>query len=153
MRIKLKFLSDAVAPTKAHPTDAAYDLYTKAEFTITPDIKRAVLPLGFAMELPEGYCAEIHPRSGFASKGLEAYDVHGHTIRVNADVVYGLIDACYRNEVGVILHNSEQQTYTIPKGTRIAQMVIRRVEDTEIELTDELTPTDRIGGFGSTGSK
>lgn len=151
--IKIKRLSDkAMLPAKAHSDDAAYDLYVPQDFEIREG--RQIVPMGFAMQLPNGYCAEIHPRSGYASKGMEGHpcrminypeEVH----RFDADVVYGLIDAGYRGQVGVIVHSHDR--FVLRAGTRIAQIVIHKVESTAIEEVDEINETTRgENGFGST---
>ena len=99
------------------------------------------IPTGFAIELPTGYEAQIRPRSGLALK-------HGVTI-ANAP---GTIDSDYRGEIAVILLNNGNQSFTITRGMRIAQMVFAAVTIvTPIEV-DDLDETERAaGGFGSTG--
>ncbi len=93
------------------------------------------------MALPQGYEAQIRPRSGLALK-------HGITV-LNTP---GTIDADYRGEVGVILINLSQEPFVIQDGERIAQMVIARHEQPEVELVEELDETLRgEGGFGHTG--
>lgn len=93
------------------------------------------------MELPEGYEAQVRPRSGLAIR-------HGITC-LNSP---GTIDHDYRGEVKVILINLGQEPFEIKSGDRIAQMVIHRVERAEIEIVEELNSSARgAGGFGSTG--
>jgi dUTP pyrophosphatase len=100
-----------------------------------------LVPTGFAMALPDGFEAQIRPRSGLAVK-------HGIAI-VNAP---GTIDADYRGEVKIALINLGQEPVVLKRGDRIAQMVIQRVCQARINLVDRLEPTDRsIGGFGHTG--
>ena len=124
---------------------AAYDLYLKEDIYISSG--RQVVGLGFAMEIPQGYAAEIQPRSGFASKGILAKDL----VRYDADVLYGLIDSDYRGEVGVIINSNEEDDFLVPAGTRIAQMIIKKVEDVEFREVESLSETERgKGGFGST---
>jgi dUTP pyrophosphatase len=94
---------------------------------------------GIYMALPTGYCADIKPRSGLALK-------HGITV-VNTP---GLIDEDYRNEICVVLINHGDSYFDIQVGDRIAQMELRKVERFEFEEVDELPPTSRTGGFGST---
>ncbi|MCC6272848.1 MAG: dUTP diphosphatase [Deltaproteobacteria bacterium] len=104
-------------------------------------LERALLPCGFSMELPEGYEAQVRPRSGLAIR-------HGLTC-LNSP---GTIDHDYRGEVKVILINLGQEPFEIKSGDRIAQMVIQRVERAEIEVVEELNASARgAGGFGSTG--
>jgi dUTP pyrophosphatase len=100
-----------------------------------------LVPCGFTMALPEGYEAQVRPRSGLALK-------HGLTL-VNSP---GTIDADYRGEVGVIVGNVGREPFTVRRGMRIAQMVIAPVARAEVVEADELDATDRgDGGFGHTG--
>jgi dUTP pyrophosphatase len=104
-------------------------------------MQRAVVPCGFSMALPDGYEAQVRPRSGLAAK-------HG-LILPNSP---GTIDADYRGEVRVILANLGDETFTVERGMRIAQMVIAPVSRARIERVDELPDTVRgEGGFGHTG--
>jgi dUTP pyrophosphatase len=92
------------------------------------------------MAIPEGYVGLIWPRSGMAYKyGL--------------DVFAGVIDSGYRGDIGVILYNSQYNSYEINKGDRIAQILIQKVEDFELVEVDDLEDSQRgKGGFGSSGS-
>lgn len=111
-----------------------------ADITLGPG-KRAVVPTGFAIALPEGYEAQVRPRSGLAAK-------HGITV-LNAP---GTIDADYRGEVAVILINHGETAFTITRGMRIAQMVVAPVVQAAPLERDELSASARgAGGFGSTG--
>lgn len=104
---------------------------------------RALVPTGLAIELPEGFEAQVRPRSGLALK-------HGVTV-LNAP---GTIDADYRGEVGVILINLGDQPFTVRRGERIAQMVVAPVAFIAWLESDTLNPSERgQGGFGSTGVK
>jgi dUTP pyrophosphatase len=121
---------------------AGCDLYAAldAPLTLAPG-ERALVPAGFAMELPPGYEAQVRPRSGLAVR-------HGITC-LNAP---GTIDADYRGPVCVLLVNLGDAPFTISRGDRIAQMIIARVERAEFEPAGELGDTVRAGGgFGSTG--
>jgi dUTP pyrophosphatase len=101
----------------------------------------ALLPTGLAMALPEGYEAQIRPRSGLAVR-------HGIGM-INSP---GTIDADYRGEVMIALVNLGPAPYTVRRGDRIAQMVIQRVHRAQIEAVDRLVATERsAGGFGHTG--
>ncbi|MDE3177828.1 MAG: dUTP diphosphatase [Pseudomonadota bacterium] len=103
---------------------------------------RALIPTGFALELPGGFEAQVRPRSGLALK-------EGVTV-LNAP---GTIDADYRGEVGVILINHGERPVVISRGARIAQLVVSRVETVFLNESGELTGTSRgEKGFGSTGS-
>lgn len=159
--MKIKIKNDfGVLPKKAHVDDAAFDLYVPNDIELKHG--RQVIDLGFAIELPRGYAATIQPRSGFSCKGMEVkfyrnQDLFsGQDIRIDADVIRGLVDSGYRNHVGVIVKvNSkiyEGSRLVIAKGTRIAQMQIVEVPEAEFEEVDELSDSDRAeGGFGSTG--
>jgi dUTP pyrophosphatase len=101
----------------------------------------SLVPTGFAMALPDGFEAQIRPRSGLAVK-------HGITI-INAP---GTIDADYRGEVKIALINLGQEPVTLKRGDRIAQMVIQQVCQVRINVVEQLNDTDRsVGGFGHTG--
>ena len=103
----------------------------------------ARVPAGFYMALPPGWEAQVRPRSGLALK-------HGVTVANTP----GTIDADYRGEVGIILVNMGAEPFTVTRGMRVAQIVIARVPQAEIEEVDELPESDRgEGGFGSTGQK
>jgi dUTP pyrophosphatase len=103
--------------------------------------QRALVPTGISVALPDGYEAQIRPRSGLASK-------HGITV-LNAP---GTIDADYRGEINVLLINHGDAPFAIRRGERIAQMVIASVLRAELVATNSLSSTERGGGgFGSTG--
>jgi dUTP pyrophosphatase len=111
-----------------------------APLTLAPGA-RALLPTGFVLELPEGYEAQVRPRSGLALK-------HGVTV-LNSP---GTIDADYRGEVMVLLVNLGSDPFIVFRGARIAQLVIAPVTHAEIVCVEALGATDRgSGGFGSTG--
>ena len=104
--------------------------------------KRMRVPAGFAIAIPEGYEAQVRPRSGLAV-------MHGITV-LNAP---GTIDADYRGELGVLLINHGDNPYTITRGMRIAQLVIAPVVRAHLAEVADLSQTARgAGGFGSTGS-
>ena len=112
----------------------------EADLSLAPG-QIALVPTGFAMALPDGFEAQIRPRSGLAVN-------HGIGI-VNAP---GTIDADYRGEVKIALINLGAQPVTIRRGERIAQMVIQKVWQAQINVVDRLDDTDRSGGgFGHTG--
>lgn len=113
-----------------------------APVTLQP-LERALFPTGLYIELPEGYEAQIRPRSGLAlKKGLTVLNTPG------------TIDADYRGEIGVILINLSQTPVTIENGERICQMVIAKHERAELIEAQTLTPTERgEGGFGHSGTK
>ncbi len=146
IQIALKPLDHAVGltlPTYATDQSAGMDLTAALEEAIelAPG-ERMLIPTGLSMALPEGYEAQVRPRSGLALK-------HGLTV-LNTP---GTIDADYRGEIGVILINLGQEAFTIERGMRIAQMVIARHEQISWEIVEDLENTERgIGGFGSTGT-
>ena len=163
MEVKIQ-LRGGILPTKATSGAAAYDLYVPEDVTLK--LGRQIIDLKFGIELPHGYAATIQPRSGFSAKGIEAveyFDPFGlgaeaEVVRVEGDVIRGLIDSDYRGNVGVILkingicNYSEEFYQVLKKGTRIAQMQIVEVPQVELVEVDELSDTDRgEGGFGSTG--
>ncbi len=122
--------------------DLAAALGPDEELVIAPH-RRAIVPCGFAMALPEGFEAQIRPRSGLAAK-------YGVTV-LNAP---GTIDADYRGEVMVILINHGDDPFRVRRGDRIAQMIIAPVAVPEFELEEALDETERgAGGHGSTGHK
>ena len=109
------------------------------EVSIFPG-QREMIPTGLAIALPEGYEAQIRPRSGIAWK-------HGVTL-VNAP---GTIDADYRGEIGILLINHGDQPFVVRRGDRIAQMIVQRVCRVQWDVHPELSPTGRgDGGFGHT---
>ena len=121
---------------------AGMDLRANIEAPVSlKPLERKLLPTGLFIELPEGFEAQIRPRSGLAYK-------HGISI-VNAP---GTIDADYRGEIGVLLVNLSDQLFEINPGDRIAQMVVARHEKVEWQQVESLTETSRgAGGYGHTG--
>ena len=143
INLKIKKISKlAQLPTYATEGAAGMDLYAANEEPITlAPLERKLVPLGFTMELPAGYEAQIRPRSGMAIK-------RGITL----SNCVGTVDEDYRGEVCVGLVNLSREDYTIQAGDRIAQMVVAPVTKAVIIEADELAETVRgEGGFGSTG--
>ena len=143
MKVRIKKLNEnAVVPTYGTEYSAGADLYSLSDgdITIAPHTTTLV-HTGLAVEIPEGYCGLIFARSGLAAKrGLAP-----------ANKV-GVIDADYRGEVMVALHNHTDAPATIAAGERIAQLAIVPFLKAEFELSDTLDDTARgTGGFGSTG--
>jgi dUTP pyrophosphatase len=130
-------------PAYAHPGDAGADLVASEEVTIAPGGGRAVVGTGIALAIPDGYAGFVLPRSGLALR-------HGITC-LNTP---GLIDAGYRDEVRIILVNTDPtEPYTVHRGDRIAQLVIQPVERSIFTVVEELSDSARgLGGFGSTGT-
>lgn len=147
MIVKIKKLSDkAIIPTKGSDGAAAFDLYAP-EDTFIPQQTRFILKTDIAIELPNGYVADIRPRSGYSAKGFAS--VNG--VRFDADVLLGTIDCDYRGNIGVIIKNCGSP-FLVEKGQRIAQMLIHKAEDVEFYETNELSHTMRgNNGFNSTG--
>jgi len=136
--------TDFELPQYATAASAGADLKAaiKEAITLAP-LERSIIPTGLKIALPEGYEAQVRPRSGLAAK-------HGITV-LNSP---GTIDADYRGEIGVILVNLSQTSFTIQPEERIAQLVVAKYERIQWEETEELSQTDRgAGGFGSTGKK
>ena len=135
---------EEVWPTRASSLAAGFDIVAANEnpIEIMPG-KRTLVPSGIAIALPEGYEAQIRPRSGLAFK-------HGVTV-LNSP---GTIDADYRGEIKVILINHGEEPFVVERGMRIAQMLIARVDAPELVPVAVLSDTVRgEGGFGSTGTK
>jgi dUTP pyrophosphatase len=144
----------ATAPTKAHPTDAGYDLYS-CVYKRLNSMERAVISTGICVEIPEGFYGRVAPRSGLA-------------VRSGIDVLAGVIDSGYRGELGVVLINLAPQpfltqqditfepssSFDIQPGDRIAQLIIERHYNMEWEQRNVLEKeTERSQeGFGSTGA-
>ena len=133
-------------PLPAYQSERAAGLDLVAAVPAAAPVKiapgeRAVIPTGITIALPPGHEGQIRPRSGIALR-------NGVTV-LNSP---GTIDADYRGEIQVILVNLSRESFEITRGTRIAQMVIARVEAAAWHVVPELPPTDRgAGGFGSTG--
>jgi dUTP pyrophosphatase len=144
MKVKVINKSQYTLPKYATPYSAGMDLranITESQ-TIQP-LERVLIPTGLFIELPQGYEAQIRPRSGLAIK-------HGITL-VNTP---GTIDADYRGEIKIILINLSDTDFEIVPGERIAQMIVSRFEQVEWFETEILSDSDRgAGGFGSTGEK
>ena len=148
---------DALIPTKAHPTDAAYDLCAMEDVTLRPQEFKMV-GCGLAFAIPQGWCGVVYPRSGLGCKGL----VLKNTV--------GIIDSHYRGEVMLpLMNNKPTHLYReivgeyrnndgrdsiihVHKGDRVAQMRIELVPESTMLEVEELDETDRNqGGFGSSG--
>lgn len=137
--LKIKLLHPAAkVPTRANPTDAGLDLYAAEGFGLRAgDIK--IIATGIAISIPDGYVGRILPRSGLAAK---------HGIHVLA----GVVDSSYRGEIKVVLANLGDGVCGFVDGSRIAQLVIQKVELWTPQVVDELDETERgENGFGSSG--
>ena len=141
--LALPHLGDLALPAFATPEAAGADLRAavEADITLAP-LERALIPTGFAMALPKGWEAQIRPRSGLALK-------HGITC-LNTP---GTVDSDYRGEVKVLLVNLGAEAFTVTRGERIAQMVVKPLAEVDFEVVTELDDSARgAGGFGSTGT-
>jgi dUTP pyrophosphatase len=144
VKVKYKQLrKTAIVPSYQSEHAAGMDLYSANEESITIEIGEiSMIPLGFAMALPDNFEAQVRPRSGIASK-------FGVTLP-NAP---GTIDADYRGECCVPLINHGDKPFVVEPNMRIAQMIIAPVVQATFEVVDELDETVRgVGGFGSTGA-
>ncbi len=133
---------DLPLPGYSHPGDAGADLVSRIEVLLEPNGGRAMVPTGIALAIPDGYAGFVQPRSGLALR-------HGVTC-LNTP---GLIDSGYRDELSVLLVNTDPEVpYRVQRGDRIAQLVIQRVESADFIEVATLTDTERgLDGFGSTG--
>ncbi|MEI7442636.1 MAG: dUTP diphosphatase [Actinomycetes bacterium] len=136
-----KLHENAVLPSYAHLTDAGADLVSVQDAVIEPG-QRVLIPTGIAIAIPGGFVGLVHPRSGLAVKSGIAL--------VNSP---GTIDSGYRGEIKVCLINLDaSEKVILPAGSRIAQLVIQRVEFASFVEVSDLDDSDRgTGGFGSTG--
>lgn len=136
--LEIKLLhSNAKIPTKLNEYDAGYDLYAIADGYIEPN-KQECIPLGFAISIPNKMYGRIAPRSSLA-------------LKYGIDIMAGVIDPGYKDEVCVILRNHGTKTYEYKIGDRIAQLIITLYDSPPITVVKQLSSKDRGGGFGSTG--
>ena len=144
MKIKIVNNSQHDSPEYATLQSAGLDLRANLTESITlKPLARTLVKTGLFIELPEGYEAQVRPRSGLAYK-------KGITV-LNSP---GTIDADYRGEIGVILVNLSEEEFIIENGKRVAQLVIAKHEQAQWVEVENLDETDRgAGGFGSTGVK
>ena len=145
IRVKIKRVSKtAKLPEKMATHSSGYDIYAdlSQDFAISPkDV--ALIPTGFSIEIPQGYEAQIRPRSGLAIN---------HKIGILNSP--GTIDSDYRGEVKIIAFNFGDEDFIVKPNMRIAQMVFSKVEDTVLEESISLSKTERdSGGFGHTDNK
>ncbi len=144
--IEVKIINKGHQPLPAYatPQSAGMDIRANIDAPVTlRPLERKLIPTGLYMALPEGYEAQVRPRSGLALK-------HGLTV-LNSP---GTIDSDYRGEVMVLLVNLSGDDFTVNDGERIAQMVIARHETARFETVSQLDDTERgAGGYGHTGVK
>lgn len=144
MQVKVINRSKHTLPAYATEQSAGLDLRANIDAPIVlKPLERALVPTGIFIALPDGYEAQIRPRSGLAAK-------HGVTV-LNSP---GTIDADYRGEIKVILVNLSNEPFTIEDGERVCQMVVAKYEQVSWNEVDVLDETERgDGGFGHTGKK
>ena len=144
VKIKIVNKGQQPLPTYATAQSAGMDLRANIDAPITlRPMERQLIPTGLHIALPEGFEAQVRPRSGLALK-------HGITV-LNTP---GTIDAAYRGELKVLLVNFSNTDFVINAGERVAQMVIARYEKVDFEQVIELDDTERgAGGYGHTGVK
>ena len=142
--VKLPIINNSNNPIPAYQTSQSAGLDLCAflvEDVVLKPLERKLIGTGLHIALPEGFEAQIRPRSGMAFK-------HGITV-INAP---GTIDADYRGEIKIALVHLSQEDFTIKSGDRIAQMVVTKYEQVDFKLTQSLDETERgAGGFGHTG--
>lgn len=133
---------DLPLPAYARPGDAGADLFARTPAVVERGGGRALVPTGVRIAIPPGYAGFVLPRSGLALR-------HGVTLANSP----GLIDSGYRDELAVILINTDPENdFEVHRGDRIAQLVIQRVEEAHFEAVAELSESERgLGGFGHTG--
>ena len=144
MNVKIINRSHHALPAYATALSAGMDLRANLDTPITlRPLERCLVPTGLFIALPQGYEAQVRPRSGLAlKKGITVLNTPG------------TVDADYRGEIGVILVNLSNEDFVINDGERIAQMVVARHETVEWEAVETLDETERgAGGFGHTGKK
>lgn len=144
MKIKFKKLNPyAITPTKAYQDDAGYDLYAYNQYTIKPG-QTMQIATGIILDIPKGYYIQIVPRSGLSYKT---------SLRIPNSP--GTVDSGYHGELMVLLQNTATdpfESYVVNRGDRIAQMILRRIENYELEETDCIEESERGDkGFGSSG--
>mgnify|MGYP005797387163 CR=1 FL=1 len=137
--MKIKLLSEnATLPTRSYPTDSGLDLYTAEEVKLY-QFTTNVIKTDIAIQLPPNTEAQVRPRSGVSS-------------RTPLRVQLGTIDNSYTGNIGIIVDNIGDRMIELPKGYKLAQLVVAPVLYPEIEEVDDLEDTDRsTNGFGSTG--
>ena len=138
----IRLIDDAIIPIYAKPGDAGADLVAAESVVLDAGGGRALISTGVAIAVPEGFAGFVQPRSGLALK-------HGITC-LNTP---GLIDSGYRGELKVLLVNTDpSEAFEVNKGERIAQLVIKRVEECDFQVVEELPDSERgETGFGSSG--
>ena len=155
MKVK-KVHPDAIIPEFAHDTDTGADLFTCEDLILLPK-EKGIAKTGLIFDIPQGWGFQIRNKSGNTVKGVPVKVVRGNEvldIRADITVYLGTVDQGYRNEVGIMVKNEEDFPVIIPKGVKLAQMVLEQIHQCKFEEVDEVSETERgLGGFGSTGSR
>ena len=138
--IKVKRLDqDAIIPTRGSQRSAGWDLYSLHDFVI-PGNSKHVAKTGIAISIPDQHYGRVAPRSGL-------------TVKYGINIGAGVIDSDYRGEIGVVMFNHGNNNCTISKGDRIAQLIIEKINTSNLIEVDDLDNTQRgSGGYGSTGT-
>ncbi|MDB5230676.1 MAG: deoxyuridine 5-triphosphate nucleotidohydrolase [Chitinophagaceae bacterium] len=144
MATPIKIVNTSTNPLPAYATDGSSGLDVRAELKeplVLESLQRTLIPTGLFVEIPEGYEAQVRPRSGLALKqGITCLNTPG------------TIDADYRGEIKVLVINLSGEKQTIQHGERIAQLVFQQIEKIHWQLVEQITETKRgDGGFGHTG--
>ena len=140
LKVEIKKTADVKTPFYAHKGDSGVDLHAAEDYLLKP-MERKLIATGIKIAIPNGYEAQIRPKSGLA---LEHGISHANSV--------GTIDSSYRGEIKIPLINFSDKPYKIEKGKKIAQMVFAKVSEGVFEEVDELYATSRNDkGVGSTG--
>ena len=155
MKVK-KVHPDAIIPEFAHDTDSGADLFTCEDLILLPK-EKGIAKTGLVFDIPFGWGFQIRNKSGNTVKGVPVKVVQDDKIiemRADITVYLGTVDQGYRNELGIMIKNEEDFTVKIPKGTKLAQMVLEQTIQCSFTEVEEVSETERgLGGFGSTGSR
>jgi dUTP pyrophosphatase len=137
-KFKVKLLNfDAQVPRKADSGAAGYDVFSTIS-TVIPPGTRKLIPLGISCEISKDFYLRVAPRSGLSVVGI--------------DIGAGVVDSSYRGNIQVLVINNGQMDYTVEKGNRIAQLILERCSDADVQVIDTLSEAERgASGFGSTG--
>lgn len=137
--VKIKLFPDGRVPTRSKEDDTCYDVYASEDvWCLSGSVTK--VNLGFALECPKGFGAQIRPRSGLGSNGIIS--------------ILGTVDNGYRGEICALVHNSGQNLnhFMFRKGERVAQMCVEKIWDIQFQIVEELGISDRgENGLGSTG--
>lgn len=137
--VQITILDNAVIPTYGTPESAGCDVYATIDGTVEPGRRSGLIPTGLAMKIPNGFYCNIEPRSSLAHK-------------FGISVLGGIVDSDYIEQIFVILQNNGDTPFTYKRGDRIAQFIFKQYAKVAFKKVDSLKPTQRSGGFGSTGN-